>query len=491
MSPVSERAAQVRFRRALSLMAMTLVAPGTAQLLAGNRRVGTIAFRTYVGVLAVALVGAVVALAHRPFVYWLATDTAALLWLDLALMVGAVGWAVLLVDAWRIGDPLSYSLVHRRMSVGVNGLLCFSVAGTLLLGAHLVGVQRTFIRETFGDGDATGAHHGRYNVLVMGGDSGAGRWGLRPDSMNVASIDAETGRTVLIALPRNLQNFPFREGSVMDEQFPDGFDCDGCMLNGVSTWAEDNTELFPGSDSPGVDATVSAIEGVTGLRINYWAMVNLEGFRDLVDAVGGVTLNVRQEIPIGLPGDKVTGTIEPGVQKLDGFETLWFARARYGSDDYSRMARQKCVMSAMLDQISPQSALRNFQEIARASSEMVSTDLPASEVDRFLDLAVEAKGQQISTLSLVPPMIDTYRPDVGLIHRKVADAIARAEGVVPARDGSGAGSGEGSGEGGDGRGGGAPKADPKAESGPVTGGSLGSMSEGYAANHADDLASAC
>ena len=99
-----------------------------------------------------------------------------------------------------------------------------------------------------------------------------------------------------------MANFPFAEGSVMDEQFPDGFDCDGCYLNGVSTWAQDNTELFPKSENPGVDATIEAIEGITGLQINYWAMVNLEGFKDLVDAVGGVTLNVRAPIPVGRPG---------------------------------------------------------------------------------------------------------------------------------------------------------------------------------------------
>ena len=70
-------------------------------------------------------------------------------------------------------------------------------------------------------------------MLLIGGDSGAGRWGLRPDSMTVASIDAETGKTVLISLPRNMQNFPFAEGSVMDEQFPDGFDAEGMYLNGA------------------------------------------------------------------------------------------------------------------------------------------------------------------------------------------------------------------------------------------------------------------
>ncbi|QCW50250.1 LytR family transcriptional regulator [Nocardioides dongxiaopingii] len=474
MSPVSERAAQVRFRRALSLMAMTLVAPGSAQLIAGNRRVGLIAFCSAAGLLVTAVLGGLLALVHRPFAYWVATSPPALFWIYLVLTAAAVGWAALFIDAWRIGEPLSYSMTHRRMAVGVNGLLCFSVAGTLLVGAHLVGVQRDFMNATFGDGEASGAHHGRYNVLIMGGDAGAGRWGLRPDSMTVASVDAETGKTVLIGLPRNMSHFPFREGSVMDEQFPDGFDCDGCMLNGVSTWAEDNTELFGKAEDPGVDATIMAIEGITDLKINYWAMVNLEGFKDLVDAVGGVTLNVRQEIPIGLPGDKVTGTIEPGTRKLDGFETLWYARARDGSDDYSRMARQKCVMNAMLEQISPQSALRNFQRIAKASSEMVSTNLPSSEVDRFLDLAMKAKGQKLATLSLVPPMIATADPDIDLVHAKVAEAIDRAEGRAPATSDDGA-----------------KKPSRKKESTSVTGGSVGSLKEGYAANDSEDLGAAC
>ena len=97
-------------------------------------------------------------------------------------------------------------------------------------------------------------------------------------------------------------------------------------------------------------------------------------------------------------------------------DTLWFARARDGSDDYSRMARQKCVMSAMLQQVSPQVALRNFEKIAGASSAMVSTDVPRGEVDRFVDLALKAKSQKIATLSLVPPMINTANPDIALVH---------------------------------------------------------------------------
>ena len=195
--------------------------------------------------------------------------------------MGAVAWAALFVDAWRLGQPLSYGLAHRRATVGVNGLLCFAVVGTMLFGAHLVGVQRDLVIALFGDGEVSDPHDGRYNVLLLGGDSGAGRWGLRPDSMTVASIDADTGRTVLIGLPRNMANFPFAEGSVMDEQFPDGFDCDGCYLNGVSTWAGDNTELFGEvRRTPASTPRSWRSRASPDLQINYWAMVNLEGFKE-------------------------------------------------------------------------------------------------------------------------------------------------------------------------------------------------------------------
>ena len=464
-----DRAARVRFRRAVAYMVMTLFLPGSAQLLAGNRRIGLLALRTWFVLVVTTVACLVLAVTWRDFAFWFVSDTVALGVLRLVLMALAVGWAALFIDAWRLGQPLTLALQHRRAVVGVNGLLSLGVAGTLLFGAHLVGIQRDFIQAMFADGAASGATHGRFNVLLLGGDSGAGRTGLRPDSLTVASVDAVTGETVLIGLPRNMAGFPFARGSAMREQFPTGFDCEGCYLNGVSTWAEDNPELFPDSEHPGVDATVEAVEGITGLRINYWAMVNLQGFRDLVDAVGGVTLNVRQPIPVGLPHEHYFRYIQPGTRKLDGLDTLWFARAREGSDDYSRMARQKCVMNAMLQQVSPQTALRNFEDIARASETMISTNLPRGEVGRFMDLALKARGQKVSTLSLVPPLVVTADPDIPEIQRLVANAIDRAEGDLPADE-----SGK-----------------KRKKPATLTGGSLGNLSEGYAANQADDLGAAC
>ncbi len=484
MPPVSppgadDRLARVRFRRAVTLMLMTLALPGSAQLVAGNKRVGRLGLRVWLSVVAVLVCVVLIGLVSPRFVLWLFSSPFVLGVVRLGLLALAVGWALLFMDAWRLGQPLGLRQRQRLVMVGINGLLCFSVAGSLLFASHMVGVSRDFMNAMFGDGPVTDSTQGRYNVLLLGGDSGADRWGMRPDSITVASIDEDTGHTILFGLPRNMQNFPFREGSVMAEQFPDGYDCDDCYLNSLATYALDNSALFKKYDDPGVEAVIEGVEGITGLDISYYAMVNLKGFRDLVDAVGGVRLNVRDRIPIGGIGAPVTGYIEPGLQRLDGYQTLWFARSRSGADDYSRMARQKCVMNAMLDQLSPQVVVTKFGRIAKASQEVITTNLPTSEVDHFVALALKAKSQPLATVSFVPPLVNTAEPDVDLIHERVQQAIERSQargdgetasaGKKPRRPTGGAG----------------------APSAPTTGGSIGSLAEGYAANDAEDLASSC
>ncbi|UUZ58090.1 hypothetical protein [Nocardioides sp. B-3] len=214
---------------------MTVLIPGSAQLVAGNRRMGRLAMRIWMGLIATGVLSVVVSYFSHGFAFWAISNTIVLGVARLVLMALAIGWALLFMDARRLGQPLGLQRQHRLAVVGVNGVLCFSVAGALLFGAHMVGVQRNFMITMFGDGEVVGAHDGRFNVLLLGGDAGAGRWGLRPDSLTVASIDARTGKTVPVGLPRNMSNFPFAEGSVMDKQFPKGFDCDECYLNGVST----------------------------------------------------------------------------------------------------------------------------------------------------------------------------------------------------------------------------------------------------------------
>jgi LCP family protein required for cell wall assembly len=476
---IAARGAQpsrIQFRRAVTLMLMTLVLPGSAQIVAGRKETGRIALRIWFGLVVTVALLFGLGLVFGSFVFWLLSNTFVLGLTRIVLMAVAIGWAFLFVDAWRLGDPLALRQKQRLAMVGINGVLCFTVAGTLLFASHVVGVQKDFMSAMFTDGVATDAHDGRYNILLLGGDSGSDRWGLRPDSISVASVDAETGETVLFGLPRNMLDFPFPEGSIMREQFPDGYDCgEKCTLNSLATWAEDHKALFKGVDNPGVEATKQGVEGITGLKINYHAMVNMQGFRKLVTAVGGVTLTVRDPIPIGLP---VTDYIQPGKRKLNGFETLWFARSRVAADDYSRMARQKCVMNAMLQQLSPQTVVLKFDEIAKASESLITTDLPKSEVDRFMELVLKARSQPVRSVSFVPPMISTGDPDIDKIHSTVERTIDRSEGKAPQKSKPKSRSTSAS------------PAPAPAGTG-TTGGSIGNIREGYAANQADDLSDAC
>jgi hypothetical protein len=91
------------------------------------------------------------------------------------------------------------------------------------------------------------------------------------------------------------------------------------------------------------------------------------------------------------------------------------------------MARQRCVMDAMLHQLDPTTVLTKFQSIAAAGKNVVSTDVPAGQLDTFLDLAVRAKSQKISSVQFVPPLINPARPDMGLIRTKVSSAITASE----------------------------------------------------------------
>ena len=114
-------------------------------------------------------------------------------------------------------------------------------------------------------------------------------------------------------------------------------------------------------------------------------------------------------------------------QHLNGRDALWFARSRSDSSDYDRMARQKCVMSAMLQQLDPVTVLTNFNKIAAAGKEIVATDIPTNRVDTMLDLAMKAKAKPISTIAFVPPTVYPGDPNFDKIHRMVADEVAASE----------------------------------------------------------------
>ena len=419
----------MRTRRGVTLLLMTLFVPGSAQVTAGNRRWGRVGLRIWFGVLISTILLGVGYFLDRAFVIGLFARPAFLLVLIGALILLALLWAALFVDAWRLGAPRLQTAGARRGIAVLTVLLVLGTAGPMLFAAKQATAGRALVSKVFGGNKTSSVVGGRYNVLLLGGDAGKDRLGLRPDSMTLASIDANSGRTVLFSFPRNMQNVPFPVSSPMHRAFPNGYNCgDACLLNAVYSYAANHKGLYPATvKNPGAQATMDAVAAITGLKVNYYALIDLKGFQRLINAVGGVTINVKTRVPIGGEGSKISGYIKPGKRHLTGYQALWYARSRTGSSDYERMTRQRCVMTAMLQQLSPQRVLLKFQDIAAASGEVISTSIPDGEVGSFVDLALKAKSQKVTSVQFVPPVIVPKHPDFAQIRSMVAKAIATAE----------------------------------------------------------------
>jgi polyisoprenyl-teichoic acid--peptidoglycan teichoic acid transferase len=373
----------------------------------------------------------------------LATDPAALLWLVAGMGVVWLLWVVLI---WR-----AYARLHPRNAAwpvrfaGTLGLLVLigAVSAPMAVGTRYAVVQRDLIGTVFSDQVSATApkvsaanpwgKRARVNVLLLGGDGAVHRPGVRTDSVILASIDTATGRTVLFSLPRNLRNVPFRAGSKLAALYPDGFMGSGSeaeyFLNAVY---RNIPALHPGilgrSDNEGADAVKLAVAGALGLRVDYYVLVNLSGFQQLVDAIGGITVNINEPVPIGgntdahIPPDDY---LQPGPnQRLNGFKALWYTRGRYGSTDYKRMERQRCAINAIAAEASPTKVLRRYTRLAQASKEIVRTDIPHKLLPAFVELAGKAKLQPIKSVSFErSDEFDPNAPDFDYVRAAVREAL--------------------------------------------------------------------
>ena len=155
-------------------------------------------------------------------------------------------------------------------------------------------------------------------------------------------------------------------------------------------------------------------------------LVDLKGFKSLVDAVGGLDIAVQRRTPIGSQYE-IKGWIKAGNQHLDGYQALWYARSRANSTNYERMARQRCVVTAMVRQLDPQTIVLHFSDIAKATKGVFRTDIPQEALASLATLAVKTKTQKITSVNFVPPLIKPWSYDPQVVRDTVAGTIAAAE----------------------------------------------------------------
>ncbi|WP_241982860.1 LCP family protein [Cryobacterium sp. TMT1-2-1] len=440
------RSAPVMTKRAWWLVVLNTVLPGSPQVLAGNRKLGRFGLRLTLTVLILGIIAGVAWVLWPQVVLTVFTSTIGLWIAALALAFCAVAWAVLSIDTIRLARLVRTSPKARPIIAGLAVVLMAFTSGTAAYGAYVATTASGFLSSVFSAGPSEPPVDGRYNILLLGGDAGPGRDGLRPDSISVVSIDAKTGQATMIGLPRDLENVPFPADSPLADIYPEGYgaidgcDVSACMLNSIYTEMElKRPELYPDAaaqaSSPGIEAMRDAAQGVTGLSIQYYVLIDMQGFTDLIDALGGVDINVKERLPIG--GDEqfnnVDGWVEAGQQHMDGYTALWYGRARHGTSDYDRMARQRVLQEAILKQFNPANVLTKFQAVATAGAQVVKTDVPQGMLGYFVDLASKTKKQPINSVELVPENdVNPEDPDYDYIRSLIDKALAPPASPTPA-----------------------------------------------------------
>lgn len=364
-------------------------------------------------------------------------------------------WAFVVVTTYAMARPRGMTRLESGLGTLVVALLCILVALPAVQSVRIAMTQAHFVATVFDDEktattpeDVTEedpwAGREQVNVLLLGGDGGVGRTGIRTDSVILLSMNTVTGKAVMFSLPRNMMNAQFPADSPLHDVFPDGFrgegDAGNWMLNAIYSQVP---ALYPrilgDSENEGADAVKQAVAGSLGTHVDYYVLINLQGFQQLVDAIGGVTVNINEPIAIngntdlGIPP---TGYLEPGPdQHLDGFHALWYSRGRWGSDDYERMLRQRCMVSAIIDEADPLNVLRRYQDLAKAGEEILRTDVPRKLMPAFVDLALKVKEKKIKSMAFVSSdKFSSSDPDFAWMQSVVDKALTPSAPSGPKND---------------------------------------------------------
>ncbi|MEV5747819.1 LCP family protein [Actinoallomurus sp. NPDC052308] len=426
---------------ALGLTVASAVVWGIAHLWAGRRVAGIL----LMGLFAILVGGGVfVALRYQHDLKNIAVQRDWLAGITGGILALALLWAGIVVRSYQVVRPTGMARTARALAGAMVLVLAVGVCSPLVWAARSTYTLRDTIGTIF-HGDQARPQtvnvedpwkdKPRVTVLLLGGDGAGDRIGIRTDSMTVASIDTKTGDTVLFSLPRNLQHFPVLPR--LRSRWPDGFTGVGApgdqgLLNELFQDAEDDPSLVPGfgKGRRGPELVREEISYLIDQPIDYYVLVNLFGFADIVDAMGGVKVHIAHDIPFGGPedGSAPTGVLKAGDRDLSGKEALWYGRSRTASDDFTRMGRQKCLMKAIAEQADPQRVLTRFQQLAAAAKKTISTNIPAELLPALITLSETMKhGAQISSLMFVPPQFHVYRPDLQVMRRAAAAALAASE----------------------------------------------------------------
>jgi len=272
---------------------------------------------------------------------------------------------------------------------------------------------------------------GKFDLLLLGSDAGPYRWSRRMDVMLLVEIDVATGKVGMIGIPRNLVNVPFPPGKARDAV---ACGCFTDLLNALYVEATfRHPERWPGSGTTeGIGAVRSTISELTKRPIDAVLVADLWGVIKVVDAMGGIDIDVPTTLDDPHYPDPVLGRIHlvitAGHHHLNGRLALAYARSRHSSSDYARMQRQQTLLLAIRDQIGPATIL-DAPSLFKAAKGFTWTDLPRASLPNLVNLFGKAQSASVKQLRIVPPKYPSWLTASEIT--KIRNAIASLLGLPP------------------------------------------------------------
>jgi polyisoprenyl-teichoic acid--peptidoglycan teichoic acid transferase len=235
-----------------------------------------------------------------------------------------------------------------------------------------------------------------FNVLLIGVDARDTNPedGARSDTLIVVRVDPVNQWASMLSIPRDtFVRIPYRD------------DVEGGKITSAYTWGYSNPEIYGEGTRPdeaGAALAADTVEEFLDIKIDYTAQVNFQGFEQLVDAIGGITVDVPHTI---LDAEYPTEDygyerllIEPGLQRMDGATALKYARTRHADNDFGRAARQQQVLQEAARELRQRGILQQVEalpQLIEAMRSSIQTTMPIDDLQTLRGMGELA--QQIGT----------------------------------------------------------------------------------------------
>jgi len=264
----------------------------------------------------------------------------------------------------------------------------------------------------------SGVGKDRINILVMGLDRRPqeGQSPSRSDTMFVLTVDPQTKTAGILGIPRDLYvDIPDGDGGYFEDR-----------INTALVYGEVND--YKGG---GQQLAIDTVEHNLGVKIGHYVIIDFEGFKEVIDALGGIDIDVPTYVSdptyswTELPGDYDPQEFEPGLQHMDGETALAYARIRQNSDDLDRIQRQQRIIFAVMDKALSLNVLRNALELWNKYKDAIDTDINDIQLAGFARLAADISPEKISALSLGPATTPWMTPQGASVLLPSAEGIER------------------------------------------------------------------